>query len=128
MKLSIVMVTYNHERFIAQALSSVLAQRTNFDFEIIVAEDCSTDGTRAILMDFVRRYPGRILPLLRERNLGMVQNFREALMACRGEYVALLEGDDSWTREDKIQSQADFLDTHPDHAVCCARAQFVDET
>src|SRR6266851_2492098 len=95
MKLSVVMVTYNHERFIAHALSSVLAQRTNVDFEIIVAEDCSTDGTRAIVMDFARRYPGKILPLLRERNLGMMRN---------------------------------FLDAHPDHAVCCARAQFVDET
>ena len=128
MKLSVVMVTYNHERFIAHALSSVLAQRTNFDFEIIVAEDCSTDGTRAILMDFARRYPGKILPLLRERNIGMMQNFRDALTACRGEYMALLEGDDYWAREDKLQSQADFLDAHPDHAVCCARAQFVDET
>jgi glycosyltransferase involved in cell wall biosynthesis len=128
MKLSVVMVTYNHERFIAHALSSVLAQRTNFDFEIIVAEDCSTDGTRAIVMDFARRYPGKILPLLRERNLGMMRNFKDALAACRGSYVALLEGDDYWAREDKIQSQTDFLDAHPDHAVCCARAQFVDET
>ena len=75
MKLSVVMVTYNHERFIAHALSSVLAQRTNFDFEIIVAEDCSTDGTRAIVIDFARRCPGKILPLLRERNLGMARNF-----------------------------------------------------
>jgi glycosyltransferase involved in cell wall biosynthesis len=128
MKLSVVMITYNHEPFIAQALSSILAQRTNFEFEIIVAEDCSTDGTRAILMDFVRRYPHKILPLLRERNLGMVRNFREALAACRGKYVAMLEGDDYWVRDDKIQSQTDFLDAHPDHAVCCARAQFVDET
>lgn len=128
MKLSVVMITYNHERFISQALSSVLAQRANFDFEIIVAEDCSTDGTRAILMDFVQRYPGKILPLLRDRNLGMMQNFREALAACRGEYLAFLEGDDHWIREDKLQSQVDFLDSHPDHAVCCARAQFVDET
>ena len=128
MKLSVVMITYNHERFIAQALSSVLAQRANFDFEIIVAEDCSTDGTRAILMDFVRRYPGKILPLLREQNLGMVRNFREALVTCRGQYLAILEGDDYWTCVDKLQSQVDFLDAHPDHAVCCARAQFVDQT
>jgi glycosyltransferase involved in cell wall biosynthesis len=127
MKLSVLMVTYNHERFIAQALSSVLAQRTNFDFEIIVAEDCSTDGTRAIVMDFARRYPGKILPLLRDHNLGMMQNFREAVTACHGEYLALLEGDDYWIQDDKLQSQVDFLDSHPDHAVCCARAEFVDD-
>jgi glycosyltransferase involved in cell wall biosynthesis len=126
-KLSVVLITYNHERFIAQALSSVLAQRTNFDFEIIVAEDCSTDGTRAIVTDFARRYPGKILPLLRERNLGMIPNLKEALAACRGSYVALLEGDDYWIRDDKLQSQVDFLDAHPDHAVCCTRAQFRDE-
>jgi glycosyltransferase involved in cell wall biosynthesis len=127
MKLSVVLITYNHDRFIAQALSSVLDQRTNFDFEIIVAEDCSTDGTRAIVMDFARRYPGKILPLLRERNLGMMPNFKEALAACRGSYVALLEGDDYWIRDDKLQSQVDFLDAHPDHAVCCTRVQFKDE-
>jgi glycosyltransferase involved in cell wall biosynthesis len=127
MKLSVVMITYNHERFIAQALSSVLAQRTNFDFEIIVADDCSTDGTRAMVADFAGRYPGKILPLLRERNLGMVRNFREALAACRGEYLAILEGDDFWLRQDKLQSQVDFLDSHSDHAFCCARAQFVDQ-
>src|SRR6267378_159018 len=124
MKLSVVMVTYNHERYIAQALSSVVAQRTNFDFEIIVAEDCSTDGTRAIVMDFARRYPGKILPLLRERNLGMMRNFKEALAASSGSYVALLDGDDYWIREDKLQAQVDFLDSHPDHAVCCTRVQF----
>jgi glycosyltransferase involved in cell wall biosynthesis len=128
MKLSVVMVTYNHERFITQALSSVLAQRANFDYEIIVAEDCSTDGTRAILMDFVRRYPTKIIPLLRERNLGMMRNFKDALTACRGEYMALLEGDDYWICEDKLQTQIDFLDAHPDHAVCSTRAEFVDET
>lgn len=128
MRLSVLVITYNHERFIAQALSSALAQRVNFDFEVIVADDCSTDGTRAIVMDFARRYPGKILPLLRERNLGMARNFGEALAACQGEYLALLEGDDYWIRQDKLQSQVDFLDAHPDHAVCCARAQFVDET
>jgi glycosyltransferase involved in cell wall biosynthesis len=69
MKLSVVVVTYNHERFIAQALDSILAQRVNFDYEIVVGEDCSTDSTRDILMDFHRRYPGRIVPLLREQNL-----------------------------------------------------------
>ena len=127
MKLSVVMITYNHERFIAQSLDSVLAQRTNFDFEIIVAEDCSTDGTRAIVLDFARRFPGRILPSLRETNFGMMRNLKEALASCRGDYVALLEGDDYWTRQDKLQTQVDFLDTHPDHSICCTRVLFQDE-
>ncbi len=67
MKLSVIVVTYNHERFIAQALDSILAQRVDFDYEIVVGEDCSTDSTRDILMDFRRRYPGRIVPLKRSQ-------------------------------------------------------------
>jgi glycosyltransferase involved in cell wall biosynthesis len=128
MKLSVMMITYNHERFIAQALESILSQRVNFDYEIIVAEDNSTDGTRDIVLDFYRRYPNRIVPLLRDCNLGAMKNFVEALAVCRGKYVAVLEGDDYWTHEDKLQRQINFLDQHTDHAICCHRAQIVDET
>jgi glycosyltransferase involved in cell wall biosynthesis len=128
MKLSVAMITYNHDRFIAQALESVLAQRVNFDYEIVIGEDCSTDRTREILMDFCRRYPKRIVPLLRDKNVGAMRNLEATLAACRGQYLALLEGDDYWTCEDKLQRQVDFLDEHPDHAICCHRAQCVDET
>jgi glycosyltransferase involved in cell wall biosynthesis len=126
MKLSALMPTYNQGRFLAQALSSVLAQRVNFEYEIIVGEDCSTDSTREILMDFHHRHPEKIIPLLRERNLG-VQNFPDMVARCRGEYVAILEGDDYWTRDDKLQMQVHFLDTHLDHSVCYTRALFVEE-
>src|ERR1700730_9288744 len=128
MKLSVVMVTYNHERFIAQALDSILAQRVNFDYEIVVGDDCSTDSTRDILKDFHRRYPGRIVPLLREQNLGANRNFEAALPACSGQYLAFLEGDDYWICEDKLQRQVDFLDAHPDFAICCHRVRFLEET
>src|SRR5579864_5044611 len=107
MKLSVMMITYNHERFIAQALDSILAQQVNFDYEIVVGEDCSADGTRAILMDFHRRYPSRIVPFLRDRNMGAMPNFESTLRACRGQYLALLEGDDYWTSPDKLQRQVD---------------------
>jgi cellulose synthase/poly-beta-1,6-N-acetylglucosamine synthase-like glycosyltransferase len=82
-KLSVIVVTYNHERFIAQALDSILAQRVDFDYEIVVGEDCSTDSTRDILMDFHRRYPGRIVPLVREQNLGATRNFEDVLASSR---------------------------------------------
>ncbi len=127
MKLSVAMITYNHERFIAQALESVLAQQVNFDYEIVIGEDCSTDRTREILMDFRRRYPDKIVPLLRERNLGAMENFKGTLAACRGKYLAILEGDDYWKCTDKLQRQVDFLDAHPDFAMCCSRAEMVDE-
>ena len=127
-KLSVAMITYNHASFIRQALESVLAQRVNFDYEIVVGEDCSTDETRAILADFYRRYPERIVPLLRERNMGALRNFRETLDSCRGQYLALVEGDDYWTCEHKLQRQVDFLDQHPEYAICFHRAQVRDET
>lgn len=122
------MITYNHERFIAQALESVLSQHVNFGYEIVVGEDCSTDTTRRILMDFRRRNPDRIVPLLRERNLGALPNLKESLNVCGGEYVALLEGDDYWTDPTKLQKQVDFLDRHPDFKICSSRAQLIDET
>jgi len=127
MKLSVMVITYNHERFIAQALESVLAQKVNFDYEIVVGEDCSTDRTREILMDFHRRCPDKIVPLLRNHNVGGKENLLATLAACRGQYVALLEGDDYWISEDKLQKQVDFLDAHPDFAMCCSRAEIVYE-
>lgn len=126
-KLSVMMITYNHERFIAQALASALAQRVNFDYEIVVGEDCSTDRTRAVLMDFHRRYPRRIVPLLRDQNMGIMRNLEATLRVCQGQYLAWLEGDDFWTCEDKLQRQIDFLDAHPDYAICCHRVRAVDE-
>jgi glycosyltransferase involved in cell wall biosynthesis len=127
MKLSVMLITYNHEPFIAQVLQSILDQRVNFDYEIVVGEDCSTDRTREILMNFHYRYPGRIVPLIRDRNLGMMLNLKQTLSACQGKYVALIEGDDYWTCEDKLQKQVDFLDSHPEYAICCHRARILNE-
>src|ERR1700730_11718775 len=105
MKLSVAMITYNHEQFIGQAIESVLAQKVNFEYELVIGEDCSTDGTRAVILDFHRRYPDRIVPLLRERNLGGQKILLGTLAACRGKYLALLEGDDYWICTDKLQRQ-----------------------
>jgi glycosyltransferase involved in cell wall biosynthesis len=74
MKIIMMVITYNHERFIAQAIESVLVQQVTFDHEIVISEDYSTDGTRSVIMDFRRRYPGRIVPLLRDQNVGTMQN------------------------------------------------------
>lgn len=128
MKLSVAMITYNQERYIGQAIESVLAQKVNFDYEIIIGEDCSTDGTREIVMDYQRRYPERIVPILRERNLGPMRNIESVLTACRGQYLTILEGDDYWTSVDKLQKQVDFLDAHPDCGLCCHRVKTLNET
>jgi glycosyltransferase involved in cell wall biosynthesis len=118
MKVSVMLITYNHENFIAQALDSVLMQQTNFDYEIIISEDCSTDGTRDIVKEYQKTYPEKIRLLLSDHNLGSIKVFIEAYLAAQGEYVAMLDGDDYWTSPDKLQKQVDYLDTHPECSLC----------
>lgn len=113
---TVLVTTYNQEKYIAQALDSVLAQKTDFPFEIYVSEDCGTDGTRTILQDYARRYPDSIRLNLRDKNVGISRNWYEGLCAARGEYVCTLEGDDWWLDDCKLQKQMDFLREHPDYA------------
>jgi len=110
---SVCMIAYNHGRYIAQALDSVLGQETSFPVEIIVGEDCSEDSTRQILVEYSERFPGRIRPLLADRNRGMMVNFLSTLAACRGRYVAVCEADDYWLGTSKLQKQVDYLESHP---------------
>lgn len=116
---SVCVITYNHEAFVAQALDSALAQRTAFPVEVVVGEDCSTDRTAAVVADYELRHPGivRVLPAA-GRNLGVKANLIRTLLACRGPYVAILEGDDYWTDPDKLSLQVDFLDANPRYAGC----------
>lgn len=127
MKLSVCVVAYNHERYIEQALRGALMQQTDFDFEIVVGEDCSTDRTREILLALQREHPERVRLLLRERNLGAQLNFIETWRACQGEYIAWLDGDDYWTSPAKLQRQVDFLEAHPQCAICFHKASVVYE-
>jgi glycosyltransferase involved in cell wall biosynthesis len=126
-KVSVCMVTYNQERYIAQAIESVLAQETNFRIEIVIGEDCSTDATRLIVRDLAERHPDRIRPLLHERNLGGKQNFMRTYGACQGEYMAILEGDDYWTCPYKLQRQVEALDARPDWSICFHPAAIIYE-
>src|SRR5256885_17089820 len=109
MKVSVPIVTYNQEKFIAQAVNSVLAQQTSFPFEIVIGEDCSTDGTRGIVQRLVAENPDKIRAICREKNLGMLENHRATYGACRGEYIAFLQGDDYWTDPQKLHKQREFL-------------------
>ncbi|MCM3874597.1 MAG: glycosyltransferase [Pyrinomonadaceae bacterium] len=118
MKVSVAMITYNQERFIAQAIESVLMQQADFEYEVVIGEDCSTDKTREIVNQYAGRNPERIRLLLPEKNLGMNRNLEQTLLACRGKYIALLEGDDYWTCASKLQKQVEFLDAHPNCTIC----------
>ena len=117
MRVSVSLLTYNHERYIAQAIEGVLAQR-GVDFELVISEDHSTDGTRAIVENYAARHPDRIRVLPSPHNVGMTRAFARGIEAARGAYVALLDGDDYWTSPDKLRVQADFLDARPACAIC----------
>tara|TARA_B110001469_G_scaffold117373_1_gene123295 strand:- start:13369 stop:14334 length:966 start_codon:yes stop_codon:yes gene_type:complete len=120
--LSVCMITYNHERYIRQALDSVLAQQTDFNFEICIGEDDSSDTTRKICLEYADRYPEEIRLILRRREDVMYidgkptgrRNTIETNGACRGKYIALLEGDDFWIDPYKLQKQFDYLEEHGD--------------
>jgi glycosyltransferase involved in cell wall biosynthesis len=118
MKATALLVTYNHAPYIAQALDSVLAQQTDFPFEIVVSEDCSTDGTRGIVEEYAARHPGRVRLLLSERNRNDNEVIARGIRAAAGKFVAYLDGDDWWTVPHKLQAQVRFLEAHPTCAMC----------
>lgn len=118
MTISICIITYNHEKFIAQAIDSVLNQNTFYKKQIIIGEDFSTDTTRAICKDYANRYPDIIKLIPTEKNVGMLKNFHRTVTACDGKYVAFIEGDDYWTDPLKLQKQVDLLEANTDCSAC----------
>lgn len=112
---SICMITYNHENFIREAIEGVLMQKTDFPIELIIGEDCSTDNTRSIVLEYAAKYPDIIRPLLPDKNLGVTRNFFETLQSATGKYIALCEGDDYWTDPNKLQKQVDFLEANDEY-------------
>lgn len=119
------MITYNHESFIVQAIESVLMQQADFPIELVIGEDCSTDGTRRIVEHYARLRPDIIRPLLHQKNQGTHGNFCAVLSQCRGEFIAFLEGDDYWTSAHKLQKQADSLQSIWQSAFTCHATRIV---
>jgi RimJ/RimL family protein N-acetyltransferase/glycosyltransferase involved in cell wall biosynthesis len=115
---SVFVMAYNQEQFIAQALEGIIMQKTNFDFDIVVGEDCSTDNTRNIVLEYANKYPGKFKLLLHEHNVGAMANQIAILNACTGKYIAMCEGDDYWTDQNKLQKQIDFLESNPEFSLC----------
>lgn len=120
-------VTYNHERFIEQCVSSALSQTVAFPYEIVVGEDRSTDGTLAILKRLQATASDILKVRERAHNLGAERNFNKTISECSGEYIAFLEGDNYWSSLTKLQRQVEFLDSHPEASFCFHRTRFVDE-
>ncbi|MCI6409504.1 MAG: glycosyltransferase family 2 protein [Lachnospiraceae bacterium] len=127
-KLSVILITYNHEKYIEKALDSVLSQVTDFPFEIVIGDDCSPDDTKNIIREYRDKYPDIIRIVHREKNTGRpTLNVYETTMKCRGDYLAYLEGDDYWTDSDKLQKQMDFLNEHPEYIACTHSHKMIDD-
>jgi glycosyltransferase involved in cell wall biosynthesis len=117
-KVSAAITAYNHERFIGQAIEGFLIQKTDFPCELVIVEDCSTDGTRDVIRRYWEKSPNRIRVLLNRHNLGGFRTLVRACNACCGQYVAPMDGDDYWVSPNKLQRQADLLDSREDCAMC----------
>ncbi len=111
---SVGMITYNHKPYIAQAIEGVLKQNTEYPFELIIGEDCSTDGTLEVVLVYQKQYPDIIRVIYSEENVGIRKNGKRTLALCRGKYVATCEGDDFWHHPGKLQMQVDYLEDHPE--------------
>ncbi len=126
-KVSVLMLAYNQEPYIAQAINSVLMQETDFGYEIVIGEDCSTDGTREILIDYQKKHPDKIRLLLHEKNMGANANYRKTYSECNGRYIAYLEGDDFWIDRKKLQKQVALLDKNKELSMCFTGARKITE-
>ena len=115
---SIFLLTYNQEQFIAQTINSILMQKANFNFQIVIGEDCSADATRSICKTFAEKYSNKIklLPAL-EKNIGLIANYMRTIKACEGKYIAICDGDDYWIDENKLQKQVSFLEDNPNYSI-----------
>lgn len=119
---SVVMTTYNHEAYLAEAVESVLAQRTTFAVEILIGEDCSTDSTLSIARRYEAEYPERVRVITSAENVGWRKNYRRTIAAAHGRYIAMLDGDDMFIDDDKLQQQVDMLEADASLGMCYTRS------
>ena len=124
---SVIVPTYNHERYIRQALDSVIGQQVNFSMEILIGDDASTDNTLKIITEYKSKYPDTVYVIANKTNLGASKNSYNLVKHAAGKYIATLEGDDFWIDQHKLQTQVDFLEKHPQYIGCTHKFLLVDE-
>ena len=117
MKVSILIVTYNHEKYIANAIDGILMQLNSLETEILLLDDASTDSTMEVAANKLSRTTNVTL-IKNEKNLGITRNYQKGFSLCKGEYVFILEGDDYWLDAEKISKQIHFMESHPFHSMC----------
>lgn len=126
MLVSVIMISYNQEKYIRQAIESVFSQKVNFDIEIIIGDDASQDDTPKIIAELAEQ-DSRLIPILRETNFGMNRNFIDIIKRAKGKYLAILEGDDFWIDNYKLQKQVDALEQNPDSYICYTNSRIIDD-
>lgn len=119
---SVGMITYNQFHYIVQSIEGVMQQKANFPFELVIGEDCSTDGTREIVLKYEQNYPDIIRVITSDNNVGAVMNSCRTMKSCKGKYIAFCEGDDYWHHPYKLQKQVDFLESHMECGLILADA------
>jgi glycosyltransferase involved in cell wall biosynthesis len=124
---SVFMTTYNHERYLAEAIEGIIAQERDFPIEIVIGEDCSTDGTRDIALSYQKRFPEIIRLIMSDHNVGMHANGLRTIVESRGKYIAFCEGDDVWIRPDKLKRQVAVLEGDPDINLVCSNYQVISD-
>jgi len=111
---SVLVTPYNQKDYIRQTLDSILMQKCNFSFEVVIGEDCSTDGTREICKEYASAFPDKIVLCLNEQNKGLLNNYFDVFLKAKGTYIADCGGDDYWLTDSKLQDQVDLLESHPE--------------
>lgn len=125
---SICCITYNHQDYIEKCLDGFLMQKTDFPFEIVIDDDCSSDGTKEIIDKYQRKYSNIIKANFRSHNIGPIRNFFDNLSKATGEYIAICEGDDFWIDPKKLQIQKDFLESNPNFSLHAHSVEILDDT
>ena len=121
--ISVIVTTYNHEKFLSQALESILMQKCDEPFEILIGDDCSTDGTGKIADDYQFRYPNIVRVIRPEKNIGASSNFIRLVNEAKGECLSICDGDDYWLRDDVLQKQSNVFRSMPNVGMVCAKAK-----
>ncbi len=111
--ISIVMTVYNHEKYLSRALESILCQNISCLYQIVIGDDASTDKSASIILDYAKKHPGIIVPVIREVNIGGAKNFTDLVRRCNGKYIMFVDGDDFWIDRNKLQVQLDYLEKNP---------------
>lgn len=127
-EVTVICATYNHERYIADALQGFVTQVTSFRFRVLVGDDASSDATASVIEEYAERYPEIIIPILRETNIGAGRNWEDLISRANSKYIAFCDGDDYWIDSLKLQKQFDYMESHPDLRACFHDAEISIET